>query len=290
MKTTSTSLFRPRDGALLDLDSLRALATGPDRHLRAWLHSLAPGAAGVILEGLEPQGEASSGGPPGTVRPDAAAPGLTVSPGVAILVDRGGAPVLLRVEEPLSAPWPTAAGAAVRGVLVLVPRVEPARSGGELVVARDEATVELGFVRPDQPETTPRLALASAVGNGRDWMTDLARQWTPEHPAIRYLLKRLEAIDQLVWRADPEGAVWDRQVLGRNWVRYQTVAASALQSARMILETHSTTTVERVRLLGALRRQLQGSVERGATELLQLVGTPEGAGPYRAIFDDGAAR
>jgi hypothetical protein len=95
------------------------------------------------------------------------------------------------------------------------------------------------------------------------------------------LVRRLDQIEQMVWRAEPEGSVWDRGILGRNWVRYQTVAASALQVGRMSLETRPTTTLDRVRLLGALRRQLAQSVERAATELIQVIGPAESAGPYR---------
>ena len=38
----------------------------------------------------------------------------------------------------------------------------------------------------------------------------------------------------------------ERQVLGRNWVRYQTMAAASLQAARMVLQAKSSTTVDRV--------------------------------------------
>ena len=127
------------------------------------------------------------------------------------------------------------------------------------------------------------LPLAASVGNGQDWATDLQRIWQPEHPAIQIILKKFEKIEQTVWKAEPEGSVWDRQVLGRNWVRYQTVAASALQAARLIIQSRAATTLDRVRLLSSLFNQLHMSVETSANELLQIIGPPEGAGPYRAI-------
>ena len=44
---------------------------------------------------------------------------------------------------------------------------------------------------------------------------------------------------------------------------------------------------DKVRLLDALYDQLHGSVERAATELLQMIGPAEGAGPYRAVGASG---
>jgi hypothetical protein len=97
------------------------------------------------------------------------------------------------------------------------------------------------------------------------------------------IAKRFEELERTVWRAEPEGSVWDRQVLGRNWVRYQTVAASALQAAKLSLVSRATTTLDRVRVLDALFEALHGSVERAATELLQMVAAADSAGPYRKV-------
>ena len=91
--------------------------------------------------------------------------------------------------------------------------------------------MQLGFLKPDAPESAHLLPLARASGNSQDWTTDLARILQPEHPAIRQLLKRFERLEETVWNAEPEGAVWDRQVFGRSWVRYQTVASAAIQFA-----------------------------------------------------------
>jgi hypothetical protein len=77
--------------------------------------------------------------------------------------------------------------------------------------------------------------------------------------------------------------VWDRQVLGRNWVWYQTVGASALQAAKMSLQSRATSTLDRVRILNALFESLHSSVERAATDLLTAVGAGDGGGPYRKV-------
>lgn len=281
------TVFRPVEGALLDLESLQAVADAPDRLLSAWLDLLWPGAAGLVLSGLEIEGEAASSGPPGTVRPEGKSEEVVVSPGTAVLTSREGRQLLLRVDAPLRARWPTTAGPAVQGVLVLSSKVEPgslgAGPGGGVSVARERVLPVIGFVKPEQAESPHLLPLAASIGNGRDWATDQRRVLQPEHPAIRTLLKRFETLERTVWRAEPEGSVWDRQVLGRNWVRYQTVAASALQAARIALLSRSTTTLDRVRLLDGLFEQLHMSVERAATELLQVIGSAEGAGPYRAV-------
>jgi hypothetical protein len=44
------------------------------------------------------------------------------------------------------------------------------------------------------------------------------------------------------------------------------------------------TTLDRVRLLKGLREQLNMSVDEVATQLLQLIGSREGAGPYAAVI------
>lgn len=285
MSRIELSRFRPREGALLDLASLSSLADEPDRQLSAWLRARWPAVQSLVLDGLELEGELAPAGPPGTRRPDPQSPSVRISPGVAILTDPQGRKLTVEVRDELSAPWPTSAGPAVSGVLVLAPRVEPGTTDGGLAVARDRVDAQLGFVRPEQAEAPHLLPLARSIGNGRDWSTDWARIWQPEHAAVRLLVKRLEALDQSVWKAEPEGAVWDRQVLGRNWVRYQTMASSFLQACRAQLETFPMTTAERVRLLAALRGQLLRSVERAATDLAQVIGPEDGAGPYRAVLE-----
>ena len=128
------------------------------------------------------------------------------------------------------------------------------------------------------------LPLASSVGNGQDWATDHCRIYRPSHEVVNILIKRFERLERTVWQAEPEGGVWDREVLGKNWFRYQTVGAAALQSARSLLMTYPTTTMDRVNLLKTLRTQLESSVEQAANELLQLIGSRDGAGPYVKVL------
>lgn len=276
------SVFRPAEGAILDLESLQAIATGENRLMSTFLDWAWPGSSGLILSGLELDGEWTSGGPPGTVRPDSRADTAVVSPGQAIVTSRSGRRYLLSVDKALEVKWPTAAGSAVRGILALVPQVDaPSKSKNN--VAREVVSARLGFVKPDRMDDPHLLPLAISLGNGKDWITDLRRVWPPNHTAIQNLLKQFEQLEQTIWRAEPEGSVWDRQVLGRNWVRYQTVAAAALQAARLNIQMRPSTTLERIRLLTALYDQLNRSVERAANELLQFAGATEEASPYSAL-------
>lgn len=281
---SSFDVFRPAEGAVLDLESLQAISATNERLLHGYLDTRWPGTPSLVLHGLEIDGVWASGGPPGTKRPDSMSTGVRVSPGAAIVQSREGRKYLIQVDEEIRVSWPTRFGSAVRGVLVMLPEVKPAQVKGGLLVARETVQAQLGFVDPRLADKLHYLPLAAAVGNGQDWATDIRRVWQPEHPAIQLLLKRFEQLEQNVWRAEPRGGVWDRQVIGRNWTRYQTVAAAALQSARTVLMTRATTTRDRVRLLSGLRIQLETSVEEVATQLLQLIGSRDGAGPYKDVI------
>jgi len=284
MSSASFDIFRPAEGAVLDLDSLQAIASTSDRLLSAYLDARWPGVPSLVLDGLEIDGDWASGGPPGTRRPDSMSTGVRVSPGSAIVESKDGRKFLLQVKEEMRVNWPTRSGSAVRGVLVMVPDIKSAQIKGGLIVARESVSAQLGFVEPRLANRAHYLPLAAAVGNGQDWATDIQRIWQPEHEAIQLLLKRFERLEQNVWRAEPQGGVWDRQVIGRNWTRYQTVAAAALQAARSVLMTRTSTTRDRVRLLSGLRQQLEMSVDEVATQLLQLIGSREGAGPYAEVI------
>jgi hypothetical protein len=280
---STLQVFRPVEGAVLDLQSLQAVGDAYDQLLHTFLSVTFPEATSLVVEGLEMRGELAQAGPPGTVRPDAKSENVVISPGVAVLTGRNGRRYLYRVEEELISPWPTSAGPGVQGVLVLMPKVDAAARGGRVKAAREEVSAVLGFVKPEQADAGFLLPLAASLGNGRDWATDLRRTWQPEHPAVKTIVKRFEQLERTVWRAEPEGSVWDRQVLGRNWVRYQTVAASSLQAAKMALQSRATTTLDRVRILNALFEALHASVERAATDLLQMVGAGDSGGPYRRV-------
>lgn len=276
--------FSPRDGAVIEMESLAAIASVPHHLLASALSTRWPAASGLVLRGLEMTGPLAPTGPPGTVTPDAEVGHAVLSPGAAVLRGRDGRLHLFSTDEPVRVEWPDSSGPRVHGVLVAFTESAQGVSRGGVAVALEEVHVQLGFVRPDRRQAPHLLPLAAALGNGRDWTTDHARVLQPDHRVIRALLEKFGQFDHSVWQAEPEGSVWDRQVLGRSWVRYQTVAASALQAARFQLSTRETTTLERVRILTTLRGQLETSVEQVATELMQLVGSVEEAGVYASVL------
>lgn len=276
--------FHPRDGALLDLASLQAIAEEPNRALDALVSIHSQGTSGLILEGLEVSGDFTAAGPPGTLRLDPGNPGISLSAGLAIVTDSRGLRRVVRLEERVVVPWPTSAGVAVKGVLSLGVEVEPEAGAGGLSVARDLVRPVLRFEKLDQFDRADRLPIAVAVGNGLDWATDLRRILPPEHPVVLKLVKDIEAIERVVWEAEPEGSVWDKSVLGRSWVRYQTIASAALQAGRMALETQPLSSLGRARVLASLRRKMEETVPSAGNRLVQLVGPADVPGPYRKVL------
>jgi hypothetical protein len=210
--------------------------------------------------------------------------GLRISPGKAIVTDKEGQRFVVSIPEEVRIPWPTKAGPAVHAALVMVLERTSCVTGSGMLVAREEITAKFGFVDIQLKDRPYYLPIAVATGNGQDWATDHSRIMQPEHPVIGLMIKRFEKLERTVWQAEPEGGVWDREVLGKNWFRYQTVGAAALQATRAMLMTYPSTTQDRVRLLKTLREQLQNSVEQASTELLQLIGSRDGAGPYVSVL------
>lgn len=282
--TSSFAVFAPSEGAVLDQISLQAIADVPHNVLSAYLDGVGPDTNGLILQGLEIAGDWAAGGPPGTIRPDPQSLGLRVSPGKAIVTDKEGRKFLLELNEEIRVPWPTRNGPAVQAALVMVVDRHTCTVGNGLLVAREEVSAKFGFVDIQLKDKPFYLPIAVATGNGQDWATDYSRIYQPDHPVVTLLIKRFEKLERTVWQAEPEGGVWDREVLGKNWFRYQTVGAAALQATRSILMTYPSTTKDRVFLLKTLREQLQNSVEQASTELLQLVGSRDGAGPYIMVL------
>lgn len=285
MTNRAETRFRPRDGALLDLDSLLAISEAPGHVLQAWLTARWPGTHGMVLEGLQLAGAAVEG-PPGTRRPDAARREVLVSKGSAVVTGADGLPTFVRLEREVAVPWPVPElGSTVQGVLALLVEEEPQTATGGLLVARSRQTVRLGFARLDQAGLPNILPLARSIGNSRDWATDISRLLRPEDDIVQDLLRQLRPLEARIWDADPKGSVWDNAVLGRHWVRYQTMAVAVLHATRTQLQTIAMTTQERVRLLCNLREVLQNSVEEVADLITKQIGRPEFADAYRPVVD-----
>ena len=195
--------------------------------------------------------------------------------------------MLMEIKERQYIEWPTSNGPKVHAALVLTPDVQSVELAGGVCVARNTVRAKIGFVDVPLIHREQYLPLAVSIGNQRDWATDFRRVLHPTHELIQILLKRFEDLERAVWNAEPEGNAWGNETFGKNWFRYQTVAAAALQSARTMLMTYPTTTMDRVSLLRTLRLQLEASVESVATELMQLIGSRDGAGPYADVLPKG---
>lgn len=279
--------FQPKEGAVLDQDSLQAISAIPDRMLTVYLDSLAPHTPNIVLQGLDIVGGWSSGGPPGTKCPDPQSSCVVLEPGSAVIRDDEGQAMLIEIKERQYIEWPTNNGPKVHAALVLTPDVQSVQLAGGVCVARNKVSAKIGFIDIPLIHRKQYLPLAVSIGNQRDWATDFRRILHPTHDLIHILLKRFEDLEKSVWNAEPEGNAWGNETFGKNWFRYQTVASAALQSARTMLMTYPTTTMDRVSLLKTLRLQLQASVESVATELMQLIGSRDGAGPYADVLPKG---
>ena len=298
MTAPSNLVFHPAEGSLLDLESLLAIAQGPSRLLSAWLGLTLPSGGGVVLGGLEPEGAlmdlvtpgrgAFGAVSPGVVRPKLTADGLlSVRPGVALVVTREGAHQLVQVLEPVTLRPPAPSKLHLKPVLAMT--VESKTSGAEGLpaglCARATLTATIYLTTEDRL-TEHTLLLARPVGaDGALWSTDHQRYWQPDHPALTALCARLDDLQRGVWSATPHGSVFTSDHFGKEWTRYQTVATSALQAARLALVSRPMHSLERARVLEQLARELKRSVEAQADELLQVLGGAEAQGHYAAIRD-----
>ena len=92
-------VFRVRNGAVIDLPALEAIAHLPHHLLTSYLATTSPGQHGLILHGLEPEGQRPrNSGPPGIMR--FGVDRISLTPGVAILPTASGQLVTVRFEEP----------------------------------------------------------------------------------------------------------------------------------------------------------------------------------------------
>lgn len=291
---TALTLFQPEEGAVLDLESLKAAANAPHQVLAAWMQTLWPGGGGLVLSGLELNGTPGTSALATVLMPPAGER-LEVSPGLAVLPAQDGRQVVIEVREPLTARMPRRDELEAGGaVLVLAAPAETGAladaQGGALKAARVELKPRLGFVKPERLEQPARgwVPLALCLESGNEWAVDLRRVWQPDARGALTLSRALEATAARVWRADPEGKPWETAVFGKNWLLYQVTAASAIESARAALCSQPMTTLQRARLIGGVLDRLLGSVERGANHLVQALGGAAAAPPFRDLISRAA--
>jgi len=314
---SSVTLFHPRNGSRLDLESLQAIADVPGRVWHAF-RSLFPDSVGTtpsggafVLSGFAIRGNPSQHGPPGSVEVQGVEE-LMLQPGTALLPISGvpGRAALVQIEEALPVRLPARLGsldddAAVARTVVVRLKLESAGSSesaprqpgerqGAWEAARQEYRPVLsthlftadeltGFLA--RPAHERGLVVAARVPRRRRWMTDISALFRPEDRRTRSIIQSLEAIERRIWMAVPHGLRWHQGVLGSDWLRYQTAASAALQAAVMTLETRVLSTGERVRLLTSLQRRVGARVEEAADRIEALFGPNHPFNPYRASGD-----
>ena len=266
-----TAMFTAVNGATIDTRCWQAIRGAEARVSRATY--TAPG----VLWGLELKSPpCPDPSPPGTRRPENTK-SVWLSPGAAIVPCMDGTLGFVEIAEPTRLLWPIG-GPTVSGSLVLCEVQSPRVSR----TASRNFEVEIGFITP-QDMDPQFVELARAVGNGRDWITDIVRVWGPEHTAVRGLLRLFDELDLAVWETEQRGSAFDRYTEGRDWARLQTAACTAVQAARMPFVTRAMRTEERVSNLVHLCSTLHGSVPAAAARMISRFGPLESAGPYALL-------
>jgi hypothetical protein len=314
---SSVTLFHPRNGSRLDLESLQAIADVPGRVWHAF-RSLFPDSVGTtpsggafVLSGLAIRGNPSQHGPPGSVEVQGVEE-LMLQPGTALLPipTAPGRAALVQIHEALPVRLPARLGsldddAAVARTVVVRLQLESAGSSESAPRAPGERQGAWEAARQDyrpvlstdlftadelehflaRPAHERGLVVAARVPRRRRWMTDISALFRPEDRRTRSIIQALEVIERRIWMAVPHGLRWHQGVLGSDWLRYQTAASAALQAAVMTLETRVLSTGERVRLLTSLQRRVGARVEEAADRIEALFGPNHPFNPYRASGD-----
>ena len=281
-------VFRPSEGAVLDLDSLSAIPTAIEGVLGAWLGSLVgfdEANPGLILEGLDVDGTLASDqeGPPGAVNAPSES-SLRIKPGRAVVFsDKPRRPYLIQLTEPVAVDLTRIPTNAARTVALAIRTLDAEVQGAASIRSASEV-VELRVGATATPGVR-YLALALSAGNSRVWCTDLRRLWRPEHPGIVKLDKILDdllggTLQGPVWEAAIKTSPFQGLPQTDNVLRRQITAVAAVQAARAALNARPTTTEERVSILASLLQQLRKVAPDCAESLRRRLCASEAPEPY----------
>ena len=220
---TAIDVFRVKDGSLVDLEGLQAIALSADSILRAYAAHIWPEEGNLILFGLEPDGQRpKKRGIPGAMRfgPDR----FTISPGAAILTDERGVRHVVRIDEPQSIH--TGEAIESKQLRALVMRLElenPTDEDGD-PLAYEIVKPIFTFIPRSEVAQSHVLVLAEELAP-RLWATDICRLLRPDHNVLEYIFKQLDALEDTIWNADRHGEPWQKRRLGREWKTYQPKAS-----------------------------------------------------------------
>ena len=280
--TAQQTVFRAKDGAVIDLEGLKALGQDASRYLDVLMSQLAPDLTGIIVEGLEPNGKLpKKKSVPGIMsfKPSS----FSISAGTAILKDDLGAWQLVHIHENLIIENDEPDKSDALRVLVLALKSEHGHDPDGEKCAYDTLTPYVQFQRQGQALEAHQVPIARELAP-KVWTTDTARLLQPDHPALSTIFAELDELEDVIWNADRHGKFWDTFRLGREWQTYQTKASTAVTAARMALSFRPSTSADRARVLTNLQWQLQRSVEDAARHLRDWIGIAEAAGVYEAMF------
>lgn len=278
---THTTIFTPKNGAPIDLETLNGIADTQtlllDSNL-ALIYGETP--RGLVLSGLEPNGRRpKKNGPPGVMQFSLL--NFSLSPGTAIVGSSKGWQVvqfeesqLLQFEEPERS-------SSLRSIVIAFSEQDGTRNGDR--TANKVLIPLINVVNKDEVDPSQMTIVANELAPNI-WSTDVERVASGNHPVLESMMNLFNQLEDVIWESDRHGQPWQVQRLGREWKTYQSKASVAVTAARFTLSSHPSTTEDRVRCLTNLHWQLQRSVEQAAQALAKWTGVVEAADKYAPVF------
>ena len=277
-----TNVFVPKNGAVVDIIGLEAVADTSNRLLDAYLQTKWPNARSLVLSGLEPDGKRpKKNGPPGVMQFSLSR--FSISAGVAILATEEGKLCVVQFKEPeVVALEEPDKGNQLRTIVLLL--MSKGGTGDNLDrLAYDRVFPIIKIVNKEEVDFAKMVPLANELAP-KIWSTDVRRVFPPEHVVIRSICEHFDDLEEIIWTSDRHGRPWKNQQMGREWKTYQTKASVAVTAARIAISGRPSTTADRSRCLTNLHWQLQRSVEEAAKGLEKWMGVAEAADAYSPVF------
>lgn len=277
-----TDVFVPKNGAVVDIVGLEAVADTSNRLLNAYLQTKWPNARNLILSGLEPDGKRPrKNGPPGVMQFSPSK--FSMSAGVAVLATEEGKLCVVHFHEPevVTLEEPDKGNQLRTIVLLLMSKGGTADNSDRLAYDRVFPIIKL--VNKEEVDPEKMVPLANELAP-KIWSTDVQRIFPPEHVVIRSMCEHFDELEEIIWTSDRHGRPWKNQQMGREWKTYQTKASVAVTAARIAMSGRPSTTADRSRCLTNLHWQLQRSVEEAAKGLEKWMGVAEAADAYSSVF------
>ena len=278
---THATIFTPKNGAPIDLDTLSSIADTQSMLLDSSLSFVyGEDPRGLVISGLEPNGRRpKKNGPPGVMQFSLL--NFSLSSGCAIVGSSQGWQVvrfeesqLLQFEEPERS-------STLRSVVIALSEQDGTKNGDS--TANKVLTPMVSVVNKEDVDSSLMTIVANELAPNI-WSTDVERIASGNHPILESMMNLFNQLEDVIWESDRHGEPWQVQRLGREWKTYQSKASVAVTAARFALSNHPSTTEERVRCLTNLHWQLQRSVEQAAQTLAKWTGVVEAADKYAPVF------